>query len=329
MLRFVDVRKSYGARHVLRGVDLSIEPGRVTGLIGSNGAGKTTLVSIAAGLRRADSGRVLVGTPGAEVEITSTATAARSIGLAPQELGVYPTLTVRQNLEFLGELAGQSPRLARRRADEVAEALGLTAELGTEAATLSGGQSRRLHTGMALMHRPHVLFLDEPTVGADVAARQAILAVVRDLTDQGTAVVYTTHYLTEIVDLQARVAILHDGVIVLEGPVAEVLAMHANPVVALVTARQSQAPAGWVRDPAVRAQNGEAQNGDRWVPEPDLLAHRDATALVTAALEHLDPGAEVLAIELAPPSLDSAFLAVTGTILDPAHTPEVPDAVLA
>lgn len=317
MLTCIGVTKSYGTTRVLRGVDLEVRPGQVLGLVGSNGAGKTTLISIACGLRRLDGGQVLVAdADGRQIDTTThPRQAARQIGLAPQALGIYPMLTVRQNLQVFGELAGMATRAAAGRADEVADAIGLTEKLSDAAETLSGGQARRLHTGMALMHRPSVLFLDEPTVGADVAARRAILQVVRDLAAQGAAVVYTTHYLSELVDLGADVAILHEGRVVLEAPVGRVLTEHARPTVAVVTQGTAPGLPGW-------HAAGSSPDGARWAPDAALLDRGDPTALVTDALALLPPTTQLRAIEIAPPSLESAFLAVTGQVLDPTSAPD-------
>ena len=220
MLHVRGLAKAYGPHAVLRGVDLDVERGQVLGLVGANGAGKTTLISIVAGLRRPDAGTVTVAGIDA---VTHRAAAARHLGLAPQELGLYPTLTARANLRTFAELAGLRPRAARARADEVAALLGLADCLSQRADTLSGGQKRRLHTGMAVLHRPDLLFLDEPTVGADVQSRAAILDVVRAMAAAGTAVVYTTHYLPELEQLEADVAVLDGGRIVASGPVGEVV----------------------------------------------------------------------------------------------------------
>src|SRR4051812_15739106 len=160
MLDVHGVAKSYGDVCALEDVDLRVEPGEVVGLLGANGAGKTTLVSIVAGLLRPDAGRVDVG---------------GSIGLAPQDLGIYPTLTVRQNLQFFAELVGFRSAAARREAEDLAAVLSLTDKVEAVAETLSGGQKRRLHAGMALVGKPRLLLLDEPTVGADVETRSQLL----------------------------------------------------------------------------------------------------------------------------------------------------------
>ncbi len=306
MLLIEDVHKNYGPRAVLRGVDLDIPAGRIVGLIGSNGAGKTTLISIATGLITTDRGRVLVGEGQApDVDVAKDRRrAAGLIGLAPQELGVYPMLTVEQNLVTFAELAGLGRRAARERVERVVEALDLVPQLRQRADTLSGGQARRLHTGMALMHRPAVLFLDEPTVGADVAARLAILAVVRDIAAQGTSVVYTTHYLGELSDLEAHVAILHQGRIALEGSVGDVVSAHAAPTLGLVTSGERPTLPGWVPTPC-------ADGGVRW-DAPAMSPAMDHTAVLADALTRLRSSTRLEAVDVAPASLESAFLAITG-----------------
>ncbi len=312
MLKISGLVKSYGAHRVLEGVDLAVEPGQILGLVGSNGAGKTTVISIAAGLRTADAGSVLVG-PGREATIDVLAhprRASRILGLAPQDLGVYPMLTAQQNLVTFGQLSGLDARAARARAREVAEMLDLVEELPKSASTLSGGQARRLHAGMALMHRPPVLFLDEPTVGADVSARRAILAAVRGLAEEGAAIVYTTHYLSELADLGADIAILDRGRIILLDTVAGLLSRHARPSVGVVTAGARPDLPGW-NHAAPEPNTGEV----RWEPEPDMLATRTPTELIVGALARLGANTRLVDIEISPPSLESAFLDVTGRAL--------------
>ncbi len=168
MLDLQGVRKAYGDRPALDGVDLSVGAGSILGLLGPNGAGKTTLVSIVAGLRRPDQGDVRVG----GIDVVRIPKAAQAlIGLAPQETGVYPTLTVRDNLWFFGGLAGIRRRDRRRRLETLAAALGLEALMERRVGQLSGGERRRVHTALALVGEPPLVLLDEPTTGADVRTR--------------------------------------------------------------------------------------------------------------------------------------------------------------
>ncbi|MDQ1434448.1 MAG: type transport system ATP-binding protein, partial [Actinomycetota bacterium] len=196
------IRKSYGATVALDGVDLVVEPGTIVGLLGRNGAGKTSLVSVVAGLLRPDAGRVLV----AGVDIAREPRRARAlIGLAPQDTGVYLPLSVRDNLRFFGGLSDLHGRERATRIDEVGAALMLDDLLDRRARDLSGGERRRLHTAIAVLHRPRLVLLDEPTTGADVQTRHELLRLVTDLSREGSAVVYSTHYLQEIEELGAGV----------------------------------------------------------------------------------------------------------------------------
>ena len=200
--------KSYGDIQALRGASLRVNEGQIVSLLGRNGAGKTTMLSIIAGLLRPDAGSVTIGGIDALADVEA---AARLLGIAPQDTGIYTVLTVRQNLEFFGELSGMDRSTRTKRAAEVAERLGLAPLLDRKASQLSGGEARRLHTACALVHEPRLLMLDEPTVGADVTTRLQIIEAVRDLAADGAAVVYTTHYLPEVVSLEADLVIIDDG----------------------------------------------------------------------------------------------------------------------
>ena len=325
MLLIEDLRKSYGAHEVLRGLSLDVIAGQIMGLVGSNGAGKTTLISIACGLITASSGRVLVGmAEAADVDVAADRRrAAGLIGLAPQELGIYPMLSVEQNLITFAELAGIGRRAAHAQVERVVAALDLEPQLRQRADTLSGGQARRLHTGMALMHRPEVLFLDEPTVGADVAARQAILAVVRDIAAQGTSVVYTTHYLTELADLGAHIAILHEGRIAVEGSVDELVDAHAAPSVRIVTSGERPTLPGW--RPTLLDDAKVSWDASR------SALKTDRAAALADALGRLGARTKLEGVDVTPASLESAFLAITGHHLSGTETapPETAEDVTA
>jgi ABC-2 type transport system ATP-binding protein len=295
ILRVAGVTKRYGAHPVLRGVDLEVSSGRILGLVGANGAGKTTLISIITGLRHCDRGSVTIGGVDA---LAHPRRAAESIGLAPQELGIYPTLTVRENLYDFARLAGIAPRPARLRTGEVAELLGLTDQLGLRADQLSGGQKRRLHTALAILHRPRLLLLDEPTVGADVASRAGILEIVRGMAAAGTAVLYTTHYLTELEQMDAEIAVLDAGVVAVRGACREVVERWARASVALRFGGPAPELEGWT---AV---------GSRLTP---AQAVSDPGAAAAAALVALGPRTgDLVGVEVTRPSLEAAYLAITG-----------------
>lgn len=294
MLDAVGVVKRYGDHEALRGVSLQVGPGEVCGLLGPNGAGKTTLVSIVAGLRRPDSGSVSVD--GVDV-VTGGRRARMAVGLAAQETGIYPTVSVRGNVELFGRLAGLAGRDLDRRIDEVAEILELTDLLGRPARNLSGGEKRRVHTAMAMVHRPRLLMLDEPTTGVDVATRARLLDAVAALAaHDGCSVLYSTHYLPEIEQLGASVAILDHGRILARGSQDDLIAEHGSGLVELTFDGPAPAVDGAIVDGStVRIAT------DR--PGPTAAA---VTARLGAAAEHLE------SVELLRPSLESVFLAVTG-----------------
>jgi len=222
VLRADGLRKRFGQVMALDGFDLRVDAGEIVGLVGHNGAGKTTFARVVTGLVAAESGSVHVN----GLELARNPRAVRSgLGFAPQELGLYPTATARENLVLFGCVYGLSRATAQRRAVEMAEALALHDVLDRQVRHLSGGQQRRVQAATAMLHRPALLLLDEPTVGADPVTRQSILEVVRALAADGTAVVYTTHYLPELEYLGSTLAFANHGRIVARGRQSELLAM--------------------------------------------------------------------------------------------------------
>lgn len=300
MLRIEGLHKAYGDLAALRGVDLDVAAGEIVSLLGPNGAGKTTLVSIVAGLRRADAGVVEVdGHDAAERSVE----VRRRIGLAPQDLGIYPVVSVRRNLQLFGRLAGLGPRELRSQIDEVAEALRITDLLDRPGGELSGGQKRRLHTAIALLHRPRLLLLDEATTGADVETRAHILDLVRGLAGEGSAVLYSTHYLQEVEDLGANVTLLDDGLVIASGGVDELIAAHADPVVELTF--QGQVP-------------GVGTDGEATVDGRRLrLRTGDPAGTLSTVLPQL-PAGSLASVDIVRPNLEAVYLALTGRRYDEA-----------
>ena len=228
MLIAEGLRKRFREAVALDGFELTVRPGHIVGLIGHNGAGKTTFARAVAGLVGLDAGRITV----AGIDVARRPRRARAaLGWAPQELALYLTATVRENLLLFGAMNGLSRRDATRRAVDLGAGLELADVLDRRVRDLSGGQQRRVQAATAMMHRPAVLLLDEPTVGADPITRQAVLAVVRAIADEGTAVVYTTHYLPELDVLDASVAVAKEGRVVARGDRAELLASVKDRVV--------------------------------------------------------------------------------------------------
>jgi ABC-2 type transport system ATP-binding protein len=210
LLEALELTKRYGSVNALDGFSLSVAAGEIVGLVGHNGAGKTTFVEIVSGLIRQDSGYILIGGK-------PPAVARGDIGVTPQHLGLYPSITVREHLELFGRIAGLRRAALASAIEELAVALRLTEIMDRRTGVLSGGQQRRTQTATALVHRPSLLLLDEPTAGADLETRQAMLDVVKQRAADGTAVVYTTHYLPELTELDATIAVIRGGRIIARG----------------------------------------------------------------------------------------------------------------
>ncbi|MFI6908604.1 ABC transporter ATP-binding protein [Nonomuraea sp. NPDC050394] len=216
MLEVVDLVKRYGPVTALDGFTLSVASGEIVGLVGHNGAGKTTFVEIVSNLLRQDSGHVTIdGKPPADVR--------GQVGVAPQHIALYPTVTVREHLVLFGRLGGLRRAALDSAIDDLAVLLRLTDLMDRRAGRLSGGQQRRIQAATALIHRPRLMLLDEPTAGADLETRQAILDVVKQRAGEGAAVVYTTHYLPEITELQATIAVARDGRVIARGTYDELI----------------------------------------------------------------------------------------------------------
>lgn len=205
-------------KHALKGIDLSVPRGSVFGLLGPNGAGKSTLINILAGLVVKSSGSVTIW--GFDQDANPRQSRA-SIGVMPQELNLDPFFTPRGALEVQAGLYGV-PK-AQRRSDEILEMIGLTDKAEAYARTLSGGMRRRLLLGKALVHRPHILVLDEPTAGVDIGLRQMLWANVRKLNEQGMTIILTTHYLEEAQEMCDEIAIINQGQLVVQDSTANLL----------------------------------------------------------------------------------------------------------
>lgn len=219
-IRIAGLMKSFGDLEVLRGVDLDVAPGSILALLGSNGAGKTTLVKILSTLLRAERGTAVVN--GFDV-VTQAADVRESISLTGQFAAVDDILTGRENLVLIGKLR----HLDRpgRIADELLARFSFGDAGGRRVATYSGGMRRRLDIAMSLIGRPPVVFLDEPTTGLDPHARLEVWQSVRELAHGGTTVLLTTQYLDEAEQLADRIAILHEGRILVNGTLAELKAL--------------------------------------------------------------------------------------------------------
>ena len=302
-----DLRKTFDSLVAVDGVGFQIAEGETYGLLGPNGAGKTTSISMICGLLERDAGEVFVdGRP----LTTRSVEAKQAVGLVPQDLAIYPDLTARENLAFFGRLYGMPVGELKKRVDEVLEIIGLSERANDRADEFSGGMKRRLNIGIGLLHKPHLLVLDEPTVGVDPQSRNAILESVEHLSTEGMAVLYTTHYMEEAERLCDRVGIIDMGKIIAEGTRRELVArigqhdrIRLQASGDLEAAAVSAGAIGGVQGSAVREGGIELLVDDA----SDVLT--EILAGVTAA------GASVASVDVDEPDLEAVFLHLTGKAL--------------
>ncbi len=296
--------RTYGdGLRAVDGVDLVVHEGEIYGFLGPNGAGKSTTVRILTTLLRPTAGRALVA--GHDV-VREAAAVRRAIGVALQEAALDPLMTGRELLQLQGALHGLRRREARARGEELLERVGLVDAADRRLGTYSGGMRRRLDLAMALVHRPRVLFLDEPTTGLDPASRATLWAEVRNLNDEGTTVFLTTQYLEEAEQLADRVAIIDHGRLVAEGTPDALKARVGDPVLHVDLIDPSEVP----RAAALLAGRGEVTRS----AECELLVRTpDGARAIAPLIRTLDEaGIEVDVVEVVVPTLDDVFLAVTG-----------------
>lgn len=279
MLSLSNLRKAYSDRVAVVDVSLDIRPGEIVGLLGPNGAGKSTTLHMAAGLLRPDKGSVTLY-DGTSHGPPHFAPHRAALGYAPQALALYEELTARENLALFAGLAGLDRRAVRERVNQTLRAVGLHDRADDRAATFSGGMKRRLNLGMAVVHQPPVVLLDEPTVGVDPQSRNAIFELISGLKSQGCAILYTTHYMEEAQRLCDHLAIIDQGRILARGSVQHLIATFGGDSTVIL----------------------ERQDGEHRIQTDDPL-RAIASAIVAGGIEGM---------RIERPSLESVFLRLTG-----------------
>jgi ABC-2 type transport system ATP-binding protein len=299
--------KHFGDLVAVRDVSFTISQGETYGLLGPNGAGKTTSISMISGLLERDAGTVEIN--GSEMTTTSLGPKA-DVGLVPQDLAIYPDLTARENLQFFGRLYGMGSSDLKTRAAEVLEVIGLSDRADDRADEFSGGMKRRLNIGIGLFHKPRLLILDEPTVGVDPQSRNAILESVEHLSEEGMAVLYTTHYMEEAERLCDRVGIIDQGELKAEGTRRELVQLVGQvDRIRIEVTGQPDRPIS-----AIGSLHGvsDVSAGDRSI---EILASNAGEALAPALAAIADAGIGVSSVTIDEPDLEAVFLHLTGKAL--------------
>jgi len=293
--------KRFGEQQVLTGFSLQVARGEVVGLLGPNGCGKSTVLNIICQLMQADAGQVqLMGQPIME----QSANARSLIGYCAQETALYPDLFPQENMHFFARLYGVPPAQRNARVAELMERFGLVPYKATRTGLLSGGWQQRLSLAVALVHRPELLVLDEPTVAVDLEARMDLWRLIEGLRDSGTTILLTSHHLAEAERLCNRVALMRGGKVVAEGSVPELISRVPGQAVAKVQSEDPQAviqrasDLGW----PVRQHAGKLS---LLLPQPMSLRE------IVDALD----GSRVSAVSVDPVSLEDAYLELVGVDL--------------
>jgi ABC-2 type transport system ATP-binding protein len=314
-LQVQDLRKDFGQVHAVQGISFDVQAGEILSLLGPNGAGKSTTISMLACLLAPTAGDALV--VGHSIQREPMAVKA-AIGVVPQEIALYEDLSARENLNFWGKMYGLRGEALKERVDEVLELIGLTDRQAGRAAKFSGGMKRRLNIGIALLHRPQVLIMDEPTVGIDPQTRRNILDSVQEFNRQGMTVLYTTHYMEEAQELSHHIAIMDQGQIIAYGTHDELVKIvgELDRVDLTLNAAAERVMAAWQALDGVHKVSTEAgAERDQAGGVVTLLAD-DSNLILPKLFESSNQaGVRITSVEIQEPNLETVFLHLTGRAL--------------
>ncbi len=307
MLDVVDLRRSFGTLPAVDGVSFSVAPGEVLGLLGPNGAGKSTTMTMICGLLEMDSGAIHVD--GHSIT-TDPIPVRRILGMVPQDLAIYPDLTAYENLQFFGSLYDLDSEQLRQRVKVVLEHVGLWGRKDDAAKDFSGGMKRRLNFAAAVLHEPGLLILDEPTVGVDPQSRHHLLECIRSLRDEGTAVIYASHYMEEVESICSRVAVMDHGRILACDTLEELMSQVPRKVELMVP---SDFDTGGLKESEgitiARSEDGTTLSIAEHSSDGALMTQRLADLMAHLTQHQIS----LLSIRTHEPSLERLFMDLTGT----------------
>ncbi len=309
ILEVQNLTKKYGDLTAVNGITFDIQEGEIFSLLGPNGAGKTTTISILSTLIEPSGGQAVIGGH----SVTGDPMAVREmIGVVPQELALYDELSARGNLAFWGQMYNLSGKTLKARIAEVLEQIGLTERADERVKTYSGGMKRRVNIGVGLLHKPRLLFMDEPTVGIDPQSRRSILDTVKDLNTNGMTVLYTTHYMEEAQELSDRVGIIDHGDLIALGTQKALTRQVGETDVLVLHLTEDQDPAPLAA--ALQTLPGviQADASDHAV---SVIAEEAEDVITGVVAKVNETGYRIRSLDIKEPNLEAVFLHLTGRAL--------------
>lgn len=307
IIRVEHLVKRYGSNTAVNDVSFEIRKGEIFGLLGPNGAGKSTLISILCCLLEPTSGRAIIG--GFDLK-KNALEIKRIIGVVPQEISLYHTLTARENLAFYGKVYGLSRQVRKERIAKILEMAGLSERADEPIQNFSGGMKRRINIGIALLHNPRILFLDEPTVGVDPQSRKKIYDTILELNNQGMTVLLTTHQMEDAERLCHRIAIVDNGKLIALDTFEGLMKLVGESDMVRVEAKNITQKTVTSLE---KIDDVQKVSVDRDIMTIQLLRGREILSTIVEILT--SSGTKVDSIQIKEPDLETLFLHLTGTNL--------------
>jgi ABC-2 type transport system ATP-binding protein len=306
-IKINNLHKYYDDIKAVQGVTLEIEAGTVFSLLGPNGAGKSTTISVISGLLQPTEGEAYI--MGHSI-VKEPRKAKENIGVVPQEIALYEDLSARENLSFWGKMYGLRGAELKQRVDAILDMIELADRQKDKVEKFSGGMKRRLNIGVALLHKPNIVIMDEPTVGIDPQSRRKILDSVKAFNQEGMTVLYTTHYMEEAQELSDKIAIIDHGKVIAHGTHEELVKIvgELDRIELEFSTSITEALGGWAAIPGIKKITPDTnqasllvEDSDQALPELFRAAARDGLSITSVTIHE--------------PNLETVFLHLTGRAL--------------